>query len=99
MAPRSLWLRALSPAVRQRQSPILRRIIQQRTASTEPPKLVGAMDNAFNRERLAVKHHAAQSAGGYFLMPLTSRCTCAYHILFRSLAETLHLVLDPGGTS
>ena len=69
MAPRSLWLRALNPAVRQRQYPILRSIILQRTASTEPPKLVGPMDNAFNRERLAVKHHAAQSAGGYFLMP------------------------------
>ena len=66
---RSLWLRALNPAIRQRQFPIIRSVIQQRTASTEPPKLVGPMDNAFNRERLAVKHHAAQSAGGYFLMP------------------------------
>ena len=99
MAPQALWLRALSPAIRQRQAPILRSIVQQRTASTGPPKLVGPMDNAFNRERLAVKHHAAQSAGGYFLMPETIQCACAYHMLFRSLAETLHLVLDPRGTS
>ncbi|KAL6713552.1 Cytochrome c oxidase subunit 6A [Lecanora helva] len=32
-------------------------------AGTAPQKLEGPMDNAFNRERLAVKAHAAQSAG------------------------------------
>lgn len=56
-------LRALELAGRQGQFPILRSTFQRRFASTEPPKLVGPMDNAFNRERLAVKHHAAQSAG------------------------------------
>lgn len=44
-------------------SPILRTTLQRRFASKEAPKLVGPMDNAFNRERLAVKAHAAQSAG------------------------------------
>ena len=41
----------------------LRSSLQQRFASNEPNKLVGPMDNAFNRERLAVKQHAKQSAG------------------------------------
>ncbi|KAL9127075.1 MAG: hypothetical protein Q9217_003977 [Psora testacea] len=45
-----------------RDCPILRQITHRRFASTEPSKLVGPMDNAFNRERLAVKQHAAQSA-------------------------------------
>ncbi|KAL9065134.1 MAG: hypothetical protein Q9161_008425 [Pseudevernia consocians] len=62
MRPRVSLLSALELAGRQGQFPILRSTIQRRFASTEPPKLVGPMDNAFNRERLAVKHHAAQSA-------------------------------------
>lgn len=63
MLPRPSVLHAVKLAGRQGQPPILRSILQRRFASTEPPKLVGPMDNAFNRERLAVKHHAAQSAG------------------------------------
>ena len=43
--------------------PLTRASIQRRYATTDPPKLVGPMDNAFNRDRLAVKQHAAQSAG------------------------------------
>lgn len=62
MLPRPSMLRALKPAGRQGQSNILRSTLQRRFASTDPPKLVGPMDNAFNRERLAVKHHAAESA-------------------------------------
>ncbi|CAD6590005.1 MAG: Cytochrome c oxidase subunit 6A, mitochondrial [Alectoria sarmentosa] len=62
MLPRPSKLRALRLSTGYRQSPVLRNTLQCRFASTEPPKLVGPMDNAFNRERLAVKHHAAQSA-------------------------------------
>lgn len=67
MLPRPSMLRALRLSTGNRQSPVLRNALQCRFASTEPPKLVGPMDNAFNRERLAVKHHAAQSAGEYRL--------------------------------
>ncbi len=42
----------------------LRHTLQSRSASTGGgPQLTGAMDNAFNRERQAVKAHAAKSAG------------------------------------
>ena len=46
-------------------SPILRHTVQRRFAHEEVklPKLEGAMDNAFNRERQAVKAHAAASTG------------------------------------
>jgi cytochrome c oxidase subunit 6a len=36
---------------------------QRRLASTEQSTLHGAEDNAFNRERLAVKQHAAETSG------------------------------------
>lgn len=43
---------------------ILRNTFQRRLASSEgQPPLTGAADNAFNRERLAVKKHAAESSG------------------------------------
>ena len=49
----------------------MRTAIPRRFASTEHAehgtKLVGPMDNAFNRERLAVREHAAQSAGNVSL--------------------------------
>lgn len=41
----------------------VRNTIQRRYAGTQESKLVGPMDNAFNRERLAVKEHAGKSAG------------------------------------
>ena len=46
-------------------SPTLRQSIQRRFAHEELklPKLEGPMDNAFNRERQAVKAHAAASTG------------------------------------
>jgi len=78
-------------ASRQLHVPVLRNTFQRRFASTEPTKLVGAMDNAFNRERLAVKAHAAQSAG----MPALRGCLSSYRLLTyhsRPLAEALHLV-------
>ena len=43
---------------------ILRNAPQRRLASSEgQPPLTGAADNAFNRERRAVKQHAAESSG------------------------------------
>ena len=63
MLSRPSILSALKIASRQRPFSIQCSTLQRRLVSTEPPKLVGPMDNAFNRERLAVKHHAAQSAG------------------------------------
>ena len=56
-------LRAPQRASQQTRSPILRQTLQRRFASNEPTKLTGPMDNAFNRERMAVKQHAAESAG------------------------------------
>lgn len=41
----------------------LRNSVPRRFASGEMPKLTGAADNAFNRERMAVKQHAAASSG------------------------------------
>ncbi|KAL8914141.1 MAG: hypothetical protein Q9171_001136 [Xanthocarpia ochracea] len=42
--------------------PSLRNPVQRRLASGDMPKLTGAADNAFNRERMAVKQHAAASS-------------------------------------
>jgi len=65
MLPRPSILRASHLASRQLRALAPRNVLRQRFASTQPPKLEGPMDNAFNRERLAVKAHAAQSAGTY----------------------------------
>lgn len=64
MLQRMTNLRASQLAFKQLRSPVFRHTLQRRFASSErPTKLVGPMDNAFNRERLAVKQHAAASAG------------------------------------
>lgn len=52
----------------QLRSPVLRRTVQRRFESSHSlpqpgDKLVGARDNAFNRERAAVKAHAAATSG------------------------------------
>ncbi|TVY19533.1 Cytochrome c oxidase subunit 6A [Lachnellula arida] len=57
MFPQRTMLRAM-------RSPALGRTIQRRLASTES-KFVGAEDNAFNRERKAVKDHAAATSVSY----------------------------------
>ncbi len=44
-------------------SRLLRNTFQRRFASSGEPPLTGAADNAFNRERRAVKQHAAASSG------------------------------------
>lgn len=46
-------------------TPVLRQTIQRRFAH-EGPKFEGAADNAFNRERAAVKAHAAGSTGEFY---------------------------------
>ncbi|KAL8942417.1 MAG: hypothetical protein Q9216_001681 [Gyalolechia sp. 2 TL-2023] len=43
-------------------TPPVRNTVKRRLASTEMPKLKGAADNAFNRERIAVRQHAAASS-------------------------------------
>lgn len=43
-------------------SPLTRSAVQRRLASTESSGLHGAEDNAFNRERKAVKDHAAATS-------------------------------------
>lgn len=42
---------------------VIRQNFQRRSASGGLPPLTGAADNAFNRERRAVKAHAAKSSG------------------------------------
>ena len=57
-------LRSLQSSRSVPQSTILRSVIQRRLASTEgQPPLTGTADNAFNRERRAVKAHAAATSG------------------------------------
>ncbi|KAG9247392.1 cytochrome c oxidase subunit VIa [Calycina marina] len=46
----------------QLRSPVLHRSIQRRFASTEESAFVGAEDNAFNRERKAIKDHASSTS-------------------------------------
>ena len=52
-------------AAAQLRSPVVRSAFQRRFASTGSSGLHGAEDNAFNRERLAVKQHAAATSGEY----------------------------------
>ena len=51
-------------------SPVTRSALQRRFESTKLPspgmKLEGAADNAFNRERAAVKAHAQATTGEWF---------------------------------
>ena len=49
-------------------SPVLRSTLQRRFAS-EKTELRGVADNAFNRERAAVKSHAAATSGTYPFHP------------------------------
>ncbi|KAL8826783.1 MAG: hypothetical protein Q9191_003582 [Dirinaria sp. TL-2023a] len=63
MLSQRLLQRSAQYAVRQSRPPAFRGLLQQRFASSggQPP-LTGAADNAFNRERAAVKKHAAESS-------------------------------------
>lgn len=62
LAQRSL-LRASQRVSQQIQSPAIRSSFQRRLASSSGPPLTGPADNAFNRERQAVKAHAAATSG------------------------------------
>lgn len=63
MAQRQILQRISPLTTRHALRPALRNTVQRRLASGEMPKLTGAADNAFNRERMAVKQHAAASSG------------------------------------
>ncbi len=63
MFPQRTMLRASQRFASQLRSPAVRTPFQRRFASTESSGFVGAEDNAFNRERKAVKDHAAATSG------------------------------------
>ena len=71
MLPRSTMWKPSRVGLQHLRAPLPQRTpFQARFSSSgsgEETKLVGAMDNAFNRERLAVRQHAAQSAGRWSL--------------------------------
>jgi cytochrome c oxidase subunit 6a len=60
-------------AASQLRSPAIRSAFQRRFASTGSSGLHGAEDNAFNRERLAVKEHAAATSGEFKAMRICGR--------------------------
>lgn len=63
MFPQRNVLRASQRFAAQLRSPAIRTPFQRRFASTESSAFHGAEDNAFNRERKAVKDHAAATSG------------------------------------
>ena len=63
MNPRPSLLRFAQLASRQTRTSPFRSTLQRRFNHPIPTKLEGPMDNAFNRNRLAVKEHAKESAG------------------------------------
>ncbi|KAI4157416.1 MAG: hypothetical protein L6R39_000698 [Caloplaca ligustica] len=62
MSQRHILQRWLTSPIRHALTPSIRNVVPRRFASGEMPKLTGAADNAFNRERMAIKHHAAASS-------------------------------------
>lgn len=62
MFPQRTALRASQRFAAQLRSPAIRTPFQRRFASTESSAFHGAEDNAFNRERQAVKDHAAATS-------------------------------------
>jgi hypothetical protein len=66
MFPQRTMLRASQRFSSQLRSPAVRTPFQRRFASTESSGFVGAEDNAFNRERKAVKDHAAATSGALY---------------------------------
>ncbi|KAL8772024.1 MAG: hypothetical protein Q9209_002689 [Squamulea sp. 1 TL-2023] len=62
MVRQQLLQRASALTARHTLQTPLHNTVQRRLASGEMPKLTGAADNAFNRERMAVKQHAAASS-------------------------------------
>ncbi|KAG4426879.1 hypothetical protein IFR05_017638 [Cadophora sp. M221] len=62
MFPQRTALQASQRFAAQLRSPAIRTPFQRRFASTESSAFHGAEDNAFNRERQAVKDHAAATS-------------------------------------
>ncbi|KAL8810603.1 MAG: hypothetical protein Q9200_002449 [Gallowayella weberi] len=62
MSQQPLLRHAFVLTARNALQPLVRNTVQRRLASGEMPKLTGAADNAFNRERMAVKQHAQASS-------------------------------------
>lgn len=63
MLSRQHGLRLVKFSYHRSHVPSLQRTLQRRFLSLEEPPLTGAADNAFNRERRAVKAHAAATSG------------------------------------
>ena len=59
--------RSMLRATAQLRSSVSPRALQRRLGSTEQSGFHGAEDNAFNRERKAVKEHAAATSGEDFI--------------------------------
>lgn len=70
MFPQRTIMRASQRLGSQLRSPVVRTPFQRRLASSESTVFKGAEDNAFNRERLAVKEHAAGTTGEQLIEPL-----------------------------
>jgi cytochrome c oxidase subunit 6a len=67
MFPQRTMVRNLQRFAPQLRSQSVRTPFQRRLASSESSAFHGAEDNAFNRERKAVKDHAAASSGMYWV--------------------------------
>lgn len=63
MFPQRNILRLAQRSAQQTRSAPVRAAVQRRFNSTEGSKFPWAVDNEFNREREAVKHHAAATSG------------------------------------
>ena len=89
MFPKRSLLRISQTLGAQIRTPAVRSNIRRRFASTNNPPLTGTADNAFNRERQAVKAHAAATSGQLHQIPNVKDVLL---INFRPLAETVDLV-------
>lgn len=63
MLPQRSLIRASQRIGIPARNPATRSNLQRRFATTQEPVLSGPADNAFNRERQAVKAHAAATSG------------------------------------
>ncbi|MCJ1288117.1 Cytochrome c oxidase subunit 6A, mitochondrial [Xylographa opegraphella] len=86
--PHRIGLRGRAPTLRLN---FQRRLAHSDVVRTDVPPLTGAADNAFNRERQAVKAHAAATSGN---MPARFLSGTPELIDDRSLAQIVDLVPD-----
>ncbi|KAI5208489.1 hypothetical protein E4T39_01276 [Aureobasidium subglaciale] len=82
-------------AAKQLRSPILRQLGRRQLHGAGETGFQGAADNAFNRERAAVKDHAAATSGtlqtGFFFVAYQLALNSANFAHDRPLAQALHL--------